>query len=112
MDSDGDGIGNACDNCATTANVDQADNDKDGRGNICDKDFPPDSNDEGEIPVTGAQLLSCTTAEELQLDLSDGSKLIITFNSILCGYEATLTQEFWKPYHQVHCHREIPSKRH
>jgi hypothetical protein len=116
LDSDGDGIGNVCDNCATTPNVDQADLDadgvgdvcdncvvdfntsqadldKDGVGNKCDADFPPEVIDGGEIPVTGAQLLSCDVADELQLDLSDGSKLIVAFNSILCGYEATLNQE-------------------
>jgi hypothetical protein len=116
LDSDGDGIGNVCDNCATTPNVDQADLDadgvgdvcdncvvdfntsqadldKDGVGNKCDADFPPEVIDGGEIPVTGAQLLSCDVADELQLDLSDGSKLIVAFNGILCGYEATLNQE-------------------
>jgi hypothetical protein len=116
LDSDGDGIGNVCDNCATTPNVDQADLDadgvgdvcdncvvdfntsqadldKDGIGNKCDADFPPEVIDGGDIPVTGAQLLSCDVADELQLDLSDGSKLIVAFNGILCGYEATLNQE-------------------
>ena len=74
-------------------NTSQADLDKDGIGNKCDADFPPEIIDGGEIPVTGAQLLSCDVADELQLDLSDGSKLIVAFNSILCGYEATLNQE-------------------
>ena len=37
--------------------------------------------------------MSCTIADELQLDLSDGSKLMVAFNGILCGYEATLNQE-------------------
>jgi hypothetical protein len=93
VDGDEDGVGDACDNCAHTFNTSQADLDNDGIGNKCDADFPPEIIDEGEIPVTGAQLLSCTIADELQLDLSDGSKLIVAFNGILCGYEATLNQE-------------------
>ena len=35
-DSDGDGIGNACDNCLAAANPDQTDSDGDGRGDVCD----------------------------------------------------------------------------
>ena len=93
LDVDADGVGDACDNCVDVFNTSQADLDNDGIGNKCDADFPPDIIDEGEIPVTGAQLLSCTAADKIQLDLSDGSKLIVSFNSILCDYEATLTQE-------------------
>jgi len=93
LDEDADGVGDACDNCVDVFNTAQADLDHDGIGNKCDADFPPDTIGEGEIPVTGAQLLSCTTADQIQLDLSDGSKLIVSFNSILCDYEAILTQE-------------------
>ena len=57
------------------------------------KNSPRDELNGVEIPVTGAQALNCSTADELQLDLSDGSRLVVAFNSILCGYEATLTQE-------------------
>lgn len=35
-DSDGDGIGNRCDNCRQVANMDQADTDGDGVGDACD----------------------------------------------------------------------------
>jgi glucose/arabinose dehydrogenase len=36
LDSDADGIRNACDNCPLVANLDQADTDADGRGDLCD----------------------------------------------------------------------------
>ena len=34
-DSDGDGVGDACDNCVTTPNADQADPDQDRVGETC-----------------------------------------------------------------------------
>jgi hypothetical protein len=40
-DSDGDGVGDAEDNCPTTPNPDQADFDLDGRGNACDAETGP-----------------------------------------------------------------------
>ena len=44
-DSDGDGIEQSDDNCATTANADQADTDGDGAGNACD----PDDDNDGDL---------------------------------------------------------------
>lgn len=37
-DADGDGVGDATDNCAAVANADQTDTDGDGQGNACDGD--------------------------------------------------------------------------
>jgi hypothetical protein len=92
-DIDGDLILNNIDNCPTTTNHNQVDTNGNGVGNACEKNSPRDVVNGFEIPVTGAQALSCSTTDELQLDLSDGSKLVVAFNSILCGYEAILTQE-------------------
>ncbi len=39
VDTDGDGVRNACDNCRSAANADQLDNDNDGVGNACDNCF-------------------------------------------------------------------------
>ena len=36
IDSDGDGVGDACDNCPAKPNADQADGDNDGVGDVCD----------------------------------------------------------------------------
>ena len=41
-DSDGDGIGDECDNCIFMYNPDQIDMDFDGRGDVCDPDIDGD----------------------------------------------------------------------
>ncbi len=42
VDSDGDGVFDASDNCLTIANADQRDTDGDGYGNLCDADLTND----------------------------------------------------------------------
>lgn len=41
LDSDGDGVSDAADNCPDTANPDQADSDRDGKGDVCDDNVGP-----------------------------------------------------------------------
>jgi hypothetical protein len=38
LDTDGDGVGNVCDNCPNASNPNQADQDHDGQGDVCDFD--------------------------------------------------------------------------
>lgn len=47
MDSDGDGVNDADDNCPDTANADQTDSDGDGVGDACDTAEPVDSDGDG-----------------------------------------------------------------
>ena len=42
VDGDGDGVGDACDNCQLIANTDQRDTNGDGFGNVCDADLNSD----------------------------------------------------------------------
>lgn len=41
-DSDGDGVGDLCDNCIFMPNSDQFDMDMDGNGDVCDGDIDGD----------------------------------------------------------------------
>jgi hypothetical protein len=60
-DSDGDGVGDACDNCPHTPNLDQSDRDEDGIGDACDvPDFiRGDFNANGLIDMSDACLELC-----------------------------------------------------
>ena len=47
FDSNGDGVGDPCDNCPALSNSDQADTDGDGPGDVCDP-CPLDALDDGD----------------------------------------------------------------
>lgn len=63
LDTDSDGVGDACDNCASQANYNQADADSDGVGDLCDNcpdEFNPgqeDGNDNGLGDVCDCQIV-------------------------------------------------------
>lgn len=70
IDTDGDGISDCSDNCATTANPDQQDHDNDGLGNKCD----PCPTEDQTIDTDGDGIPDCLdvcpfTSDELQLDI-------------------------------------------
>ncbi|MEW5795193.1 MAG: thrombospondin type 3 repeat-containing protein [Candidatus Zixiibacteriota bacterium] len=62
-DSDGDGVGNLCDNCPSVPNANQADLDNDGIGDICDNCVDPDGDGFGNdgYPATTCALDNCPT---------------------------------------------------
>lgn len=74
-DSDGDGVLDATDNCASQANPDQVDNDGDGKGNACDA-CPYNPNPAGAFcPATvySIKMLSIPTGSNVEL-----SGLVVT----------------------------------
>jgi len=54
LDSDGEKIGDACDNCPGFGNVNQFDNDGDGRGNGCDNCHFVPNPDQSDVDLDGA----------------------------------------------------------
>ena len=67
LDSDGDGVADAADNCRFVANPDQADRDGDGKGDVCD---PCPMVADGDANTNAA----CATQTQQALVIEDGTK--------------------------------------
>ncbi len=71
IDSDGDGIEDAADNCVDVANPDQLDSDSDGIGDMCDSSpYGPDDDGDG-VPNMNDNCPSISNADQADAD-SDG----------------------------------------
>ncbi len=95
QDSDGDGIGDDCDNCPDTSNVDQADYDNEGIGDACDN-CPFHSNPvqiDSNIDGIGD---SCTfdqpTPSGNDVPITLGADIVMTFEYVSTGGTTNLTE--------------------
>ncbi len=72
-DSDGDGVGNADDNCPSISNADQSNIDNDSFGDVCDSDLDGDNVDNGDDNCNGPEVLWDSTDLSLDMD-QDGCR--------------------------------------
>jgi hypothetical protein len=94
-DSDGDGVGNPCDNCPNSPNPTQADADADGLGDPCDSDADGDS-----MPNSYEQAYSCldplspdSTANYDNDQLINYAEMIIATNPCLPNPELAIDSD-------------------
>jgi hypothetical protein len=73
-DTDADGPGDACDNCPVLPNPDQQDLDSDGQGDVCDI-CPLDPDDDGDSDGLCADLDNCPAAPNPEQQDTDGDEV-------------------------------------
>jgi hypothetical protein len=70
-DADGDGVGNAADNCPFNANTNQLDTDADGRGDVCDNCASVANNDQSDFDGDGVGDVCDNCVSDANTDQSD-----------------------------------------
>ena len=101
-DSDGDHVGNACDNCINTPNSSQADADGDGRGDACDNcpTIPNGFQDDSDADQVGDACDNCPLDyNPTQSDFDhDGEGDICDFNDgLIYIYSTDKNYREWQP---------------
>jgi len=94
-DSDGDGVGDDCDNCPTVSNADQADYDDEGIGDACDNCpfyWNPSQYDSNFDGIGDTCTFDQSTPSGNDVSIALGNDIIMTFENISTGGTTNLTE--------------------